>query len=379
MCVCAFLTVALAVTNSITAPIIAENEKAAANKALLVVMPDGKSFEKLDISKYTLPSTVTEAYKAETGGYVLKLETAGYSSGFIIMCGVNADGTVSGAVTLASGETLGYEKTYGEALKGKGMEDIEKADTVSGATKTTEAYRAAVKDALSAAVILGGGDVDVRTEEEIFFDNLSSALPAAEGKFEKLFITEVISGIDAIYKAANGKGAVCIVGKDFIALDENYNVITDVSGDVAVAVGEQAKKALTSTAKELDLTKYTGLSADLLSAKKTASGNYILELRAAGYGIEGKKHASGEYIRIRLALTGEGKIIDCLTVSQAETNGVGSVCADEKFYGQFIGKTKENYVDIDAISKATVTTNGYKTAILRAFESVAIFEKGGAE
>ena len=75
-------------------------------------------------------------------------------------------------------------------------------------------------------------------------------------------------------------------------------------------------------------------------------------------------------------MTKDGNIIDCLTVSQAETNGIGSACADEKFYGQFVGKTEADYESIDAISGATMTTEGYKKAILRAFESVKILEGG---
>ena len=85
-------------------------------------------------------------------------------------------------------------------------------------------------------------------------------------------------------------------------------------------------------------------------------------------------HASGEYIYIRVSMTAEGRIIDCLTLSQKESDGIGSACADRTFYGQFVGKTEENYDDIDAISGATYTTNGYKEAILRAFRSVKIFE-----
>ena len=384
MCVCVVITLALAVTNSITAPIIEKNQQAAANEALLVVMPDGKSFEKLDISTYALPATVVEAYKAEAGGYVIKIETNGYASKLIIMCGVGADGKVTGATLVSGNETHGVsgaEEKFAGTVAGKDASNIDGVDTVSGATGTTKAYRAAVKDALNAAIILGGGDVDIRTEEEILADNLSSALPAAEGKFTKLFITEVIEGIDAIYKADNGTGAVCIVGEDFIALDENYNVITEVDDDVASKVKEQAEKALTSTTTELDLTKYNGLPTALLSAEKTASGNYVLELRAAGYGINGgsKYHpASGEYIRILVSMTADGVIIDCVTLYQAETDGLGSACEDEKFYGQFDGKTQDNYGDIDGISGATLTTDGYKKAILRAFESVAILE-GGAE
>ena len=384
MCVCVVISIALAITNSITAPIIEKNQNAAANDALFEVMPDGEGFEKMDISTYTIPSTVKEAHKAKAGGYVIKIVTKGYASDMIIMCGISADGKITGTKVISSAETHGVsgaEETFASAVAGKDASNIDGVDTVSGATGTTKAYRAAVKDALNAAIIIGGGSADLRTEEEILADNLSAALPAGEGKFTKLFIKEVIEGIDAIYKADNGKGAVCIIGEEFIALDENYNVITEVSEDVASKVKEQAEKALTSKVTPIDLTKFTGLTSALLSAEITESGNYVLELRAAGYGINGgdKYHpASGEHIRIRVSMTEDGVIIDCVTLYQVETDGLGSACADEKFYGQFDGKTQDNYDDIDGISGATLTTEGYKKAILRAFESLAIL-KGGAE
>ena len=69
-------------------------------------------------------------------------------------------------------------------------------------------------------------------------------------------------------------------------------------------------------------------------------------------------------------------IIDCVTLSQYETDGIGSACADEKFYGQFDGKTEQTYTDIDVIGGATLTTNGYKTAILRAFQAFNIIAGG---
>ena len=382
LCICAVMAVVMAITNSITAPVIERNEASAANDALKVVMPNGEGFEKMDVSAYTLPATVTEVYSETGGGYVFKLSTTGYSSGFVILCGVNADGTVSGAVCLASTETLGYEKTFGENFIGKNMEGVDGVDTVSGATKTTGAYRSAVKDALNAATILGGGSVDLRTEEEILNDNLSAALPGAEGKFEKLFIVEVIEGIDAVYTAENGKGAVCIVGEQFVAVDENGAVLGDVAEDVSANVAAQMAILLATKTTDIDLTQYEGLPSACLSAKKTESGNYILEMRGAGYGINGGDDyhpASGEYIYIRVSMTADGKIIDCLTVSQAETDNIGSVCAEESFYGQFIGKTEANYNEIDAISGATLTTNGYKKAIERAFTSVKIFEGGAGE
>ena len=77
-----------------------------------------------------------------------------------------------------------------------------------------------------------------------------------------------------------------------------------------------------------------------------------------------------------VSLTKEGKIIDTLTLSQEESQGIGDACADESFYGQFDGKTAENYRDVDAISGATITTDGYLKAIEHAFDSLNILEGG---
>ena len=70
------------------------------------------------------------------------------------MCGVNADGKVTGAECISSGETLGKEKTYGSVFNGCDSESVSSIDTVSGATLTTKAYKNAVADALAAFDIL---------------------------------------------------------------------------------------------------------------------------------------------------------------------------------------------------------------------------------
>lgn len=372
--ICAVMAILLALTNSVTAPIIKQNQEAAANAALLEVMPSGTGFEKVEFDAATLPKTVTEAYKEKSGGYVITLTTTGYSSGLTIMVGVNADGTVSGAVCLASQETLGKEKTYGESFVGKNAAGADAVDTIAGATKTTTAYKNAIKDALNSAIILGGGTVDIRSEEEILQDNLSAALPDGDGKFEKLFIVEVIEGIDAVYTASNGAGYVYVIGDEFIG------VPTGASSD-----NETVKAAhailIASSVEDIDLTAYEGLPKRLVSAKKTATGNYILEVEGAGFGIMNDDeyiHSSGEYIKVRVSITPDGKIIDTLTAYQAESEGIGDACAKESFYGQFDGKTEENFRDIDAISGATYTTNGYLKAIENAFAALKIL-KGGNE
>ena len=380
ICICTVITLLLATTNYFTAPIIEQNQNASANKALLEVMPNGKSFETVDISKLTLPSTVTEAYKETSGqGYVIKLVTSGYGSDMVIMCGVSTDGVVTGAVCLSSNETLSKEKTYGENFASKDAAGVESVDTITGATKTTEAYKNAVKDALNSVIILGGGSVDIRNEEEILNDNLNEALPDGEKKFEKLFITEQLDGIDAVYGAENKSGYVFVVGEQFIGVKADGTVVTANVENTTIYI-DAINKITSSTLVDIDLSSYTDLQNTIVSAKKTASGNFVIEAKGAGYGIKGGDEyhpASNEYIIVRVAVTPDYKIIDCLTVSEAETDGLGDACADEEFYGQFIGKTEVNYTEIDAISGATLTTNGYKQAIERAFAAVKIL-KGGA-
>lgn len=383
VCICAVMALALAVTNFITAPIIEKNQSAAANEALLLVMPDAESFESVDISGYTLPATIVEAHKANNGGFVFKLKTAGYGSDFIIMCGVNADGKVSGALCLSSNETLGHEKAFGDNFNGKDAAGVDAVDTISGATKTTAAYRSAVKDALNAAIILAGGSVDIRTEEEILADNLKAALPSANGEFEKHFFVEAVEGIDALYVAKNGSGYAVVIGEQFIGVgtDGSFTDAT-LSEETKALVSAQLAIIKATVLEDVDLTQFEGIHKNVVSAKKTATGNFVLEVKGAGYGINGDYHTSGEYIMIRVSITGEGKIIDCLTVSQSETKNLGDACASEKFYGQFDGKTIENYDSIDAISGATLTTNGYKVAVKRVLEAVAIMtasaDEGGA-
>lgn len=375
----AVVAVMLAMTNYITEPVIAKNQEAAANEALLVVMPNGSGFEAIDLAAYALPASVTGAYKEANGGYVLQMNVTGYSADMIVMCGVDANGTVTGATCLSSGETLGYEKTYGENLVGKTSADVDAVDTVSGATKTTGAYKTAVKDALNAAVILGGGSVDIRTPEQILADSLAEVLPAGDS-FTSTFITEDLPGVTAIYTAENGAGAVYVVGDAaiFVAVDAAGNVLTETDDATKALVADAAAKMLASSMEEIDITAYPDMPAAIQKAYKTASGNYVFDLRASGYGITGDKYiASGEYIYIRASATADGRIIAVETVSQKESDGFGSVCAEPSFYRQYNGKDETNYKEIDAISGATITTNGYSTAISRVFEAVKLL-KGDA-
>lgn len=389
--ICSVMALLLAVTNQFTAPLIEKNQSAAANAALLEVMPDGVGFELVDMGAYTLPATVTEAYKETSGkGCVIKLAVTGYGPNMVIMCGVSADNKVTGAVCLSSNETLSKEKTYGENFAGKDAAGVEATDTIGGATMTTSAYKGAIKDALTAALVLGGAEVDVRTPEQILQDNLKAALPEGD-TFAKVFVTEIIEGVDAVYAAANGKGYVAVavveeIGEDFtgefIGIDDNMNIVTAGSTANTGAAYNAVKALVASTSTDVDLTAYSGINKNVVSVKKTATGNYDITINGLGYAYYDDNHGYGEQrfvpIVIRASVTADGTIIDTLTVSHEESKGFGAVCGDEAYYGQFDGKTADTYTEVDAIGGATATTDGYMKAIQRIFDTVAILE-GGAK
>ena len=380
VCICAVMAILLAITNMITAPTIQANADKAANEALLQVMPEGKGFEKMDISSYKLPATVNEVYQESNGGYVVRMTTTGYGSGMVIMCGVSADGTVTGAVCLGSSETLGYEKTFGENFTGKDAAGVDAVDTISGATKTTAAYKNAVKDALNTAIILNGGSADLRDPAQIFNDNLSAALPAAEGKFTKLFVADSDYNLDFIYAADNGAGYVYVIEDRFIGMDAACNVTVEgVSAEDATQAQSRAALALSQTT--LDITD-TGINENVTRVQKTADGHYLVNVNGLGFAYFGddSMYQPGKNIPIEICvlLSSDGKILKCLTVSQEESGGYGAVCGDEAYYSQFNGKTESDYKNVDAISGATITTKGYMKAIERAFECVKILEGGSA-
>ena len=377
--ICTVMTVLLALVNGLTAPIIKENENAAANAALLEVMPDGKSFESMDISAYELPATVIEVYKAENGGFVFKLNATGFNPNMIIMCGVDETLTITGAVCLSSQETWGKEATFGEMLIGKNIDTV--VDVESSATSMTiKGYKSAVKDAINAAIILSGGTADTRTEEEIFADNLKAALPLGNGEFFKKPIVDADYSIDFIYQAQNGAGYVYVSDETFVGVSADGQVVTEGIADDAATLAKG--KAALAASQTIENTTDKGINENITMVQKTAEGNYVININGIGFAYLGddSMYMPGRNIPIQICIviSPEGKILKCLTVSHEESKDYGAVCGEESYYSQFDGKTSENFKEVDAISKATITTRGYMNAIERALQAVSILEGGVA-
>ena len=385
--------------NMITAPMIEEAQNAAANAALLEVLPEGKNFEKIDITS-DYPAIVTAGYKAD-GGFVFQMTVTGKSTGLVIMCGIDANGNVVGTKVIANEETPSYaEKVFpqveGTAGKYNGM-SLDGFDPylVSGATLTSKAYGEAIKAALQSAVLAAGGSVDTRTPEQIIQDNCNAALGTTGVKFNKWFALEVLEGIDAVYTAEDKSGKVYVVGETFIAVQNGAVVTADVSEEVQTAIlaADSAIDALTLK----DVTKPEGAKKTVQSIQKASNGTYVFNLLADGYQ---EKFDWGDRtkISIQLSISADGKIIDVLTITHNESKGYGDACATEEYYEQYLGKGDEDIkisstypshngtdlipstsTDVGVIASATYTTVGYQTAIKDAFAAFELITAQGGE
>ena len=130
----------------------------------------------------------------------------------------------------------------------------------------------------------------------------------------------------------------------------------------------------------------------------TASGNYVFDLETAGYQSI-FEWGDGTPIQIKLSISADGKIIDCLTVSHHESKGYGEACATEEYYDQFKGASNSDIVitvpnpdpepgadlipststDKGVISSATCTTTAYQKAVKAAFAAFEKLTENGGE
>lgn len=397
--ICLVAALLLSGVNMITAPIIEKTQNAAANAALLEVLPDGKNFETIELTQ-EYPAIVTAGYKAD-GGYVFQMTVTGKSTGLVIMCGIDSDGNVVGTKVISNEETPGYAEKVFPQVEGtdgqyKGMNfDGFEPYLVSGATLTSKAYGEAIKAALQSFIIANGGSVDIRTPEQILQDNCNAALGTTGVKFDKWFALEVFEGIDAVYTAEDKSGRVYVMGESLIGVQNGVVVTANVSEEAKAAIlaADTAIGALTFE----DVAKPEGAKKTITGIQKVSNGTYVFKLSANGYQAM-FDWGNGTQISIQLSISSDGKIIDVVTLYHEESKGYGDACATEEYYEQYFGKGDEDIkissaypshhgtdlipstsTDVGVIASATYTTVGYQTAIKDAFAAFELITAQGGD
>lgn len=149
--ICMVAAILLAVVNLFAAPVIAQAEKDKQLATLSVVLPDAKGFNEL--SAEGAPATVKSVFEeTEGGGYVLLCETETGFAPLTFSIGVDAEGKIAGlAITSVfySAGDKGKESGIANFIRSLvGQENTDNAVNVSTATKSSDAMKAAVNDAL---------------------------------------------------------------------------------------------------------------------------------------------------------------------------------------------------------------------------------------
>ena len=186
--ICLVTSLLLAVTNNVTAPIIAENAVKTANATRQALLPSADTFTEV------APET-----------YVITAQAKGYGGEVPVMVAFNAEGTIEAVQFLDNDETPGLgQKVKSEAFQSQfsgmpaeefGLSDI---DAITGATISSGAAASAINAAIAAynqEAGVAGEDLSALSPEEL----RAALLPDAGA------ITPVDVSADGVTEAYKGE------------------------------------------------------------------------------------------------------------------------------------------------------------------------------
>lgn len=151
----------LGIINQVTAPLIAANNEASLNQALVALIPDAE-FETIEANDPN--GVVLNVYKAsDDKGYCVEAAPTGFGGAIDMIVGINGDGTLAGIQILSMSETPGLGA---RASEDKGDDDF--ADQFVGAAADG-----------SLAVTKDGGTIEAITGATITSRAVTSGINAA--------------------------------------------------------------------------------------------------------------------------------------------------------------------------------------------------------
>ncbi len=151
--ICLVVSALLGFTYKVTAPIVEENERLAAEATRKAVLAGAERFTEIDCDTEALG--ITSAYKEDSGkGYVITAARKGYGGDVVVTVGIDGSGKVVGLSANVSTETTGVGSKAGQSAytdKYIGLSgNANGVDTISGASYSSRAVRDGVNAALAA-------------------------------------------------------------------------------------------------------------------------------------------------------------------------------------------------------------------------------------
>lgn len=384
--------------NFVTGDRIAANKAAAQSGPLAEIMPEGAGFEEFDTTGLELPATITKVHKEINGkGFIFEVTVEGYKPGLVILCGIDAEGKITGSRCIQTNDTFQKEPEIDNKYNGQ-MLDTFKPVVISGATMTSNGYSAAIEAALQANIIVGGGELG----PEVALKNM---IPTLHPNFKDLKDVEITSTIAVkAYAPASGIGFAYVMVEN----DVYYLVVTSLTGACKVYNDAQADvtadhAALVEEATKLNaatISQYT----DALKAKATqmvpgaadfASIDYPAFssiVSAVSFKVDDAVHY-GFYSRVIGYGNAPMEIFVILDENGAivKTDATELILMEEHFYGfggvpsgykgGFVGITEGTWNNGEAavIAGATLTTDAVKESVQNAFAAFKTIHEGGEQ
>lgn len=379
--------------NSITAPIIAENESASLLGPLAEVLPGAASFKEVVLED--LPGTVTAIYEESNGlGYSAKLSTTeGYTGNPIeLALGVSSEGKITGVQITEYADTKDVTEEFITSFNDKDSA-LSGVDLVSGATYSSSAIRNAVGTALEYMAENGMISAGVKSDAQIFAEMLTSVAPGMANESGILQLTE--DSTENLMKAVNGSCAAAIISNgdasllqivnincDFVTYDNKGNEVNEALCDELSGLGLASTadrdmkklKKLAGDGAELEELSLDGIYSCVTSAFKvtTPDGTY--------YAFGTSPYAySNEIMPVYFIIDGNGAIYKMTAPSFIlHDDYFSDYTLDKNSYkAGFEGLTKDTFTDdVALITGATMSANAIKMATDAAFEAFSLI--GGA-
>ncbi len=426
------VTGALALTNQITAPVIAEQQAKAAEAAKQVVLPDGVDFTAVT-GVEGLPAEVISVDEAGNGaGYVITTETKGFGGVIQAMFGIDADGAITGSKVLVQAETEGIGSKVvsdGSSFQAQlvGMTDPSNIQAISGATVSSTGMTNAVKAVFNAYTVLNGGTI----EAVVYAPPSNMTDEALAEYYSGVSFTDVVGGKTSdqgtvVYAGAQGLQSEVKVAVCFDQNDKIIGLIVDASGETPGIGDKAAEKAYTdqfigvesgdavdiisgstfSTAAVKDAVNIAIANLETVKAApetdapvlapvetiapvEAPDADALLEELYPGVSFtdvpNGKTSDQGtvvyasaqgfaSQIKVTVCFDGNDKIIGVSADASGETPGIGTKAGEKEFTDKFVGVKSAD--EVDAIAGATVASAAVKDAVNSAIENLAAVKAG---
>ena len=391
--------------NFYTQPLIEANNAGAANGLLVEVLPNGKSFEELDVTALNLPENVLKAHKETNGaGYVFEVTATGYQAGLVIRVGVDADGKVTGSTVVSSNETWGQETSLNGQYNGKDSSTLELI-IAAGATPnsaTSIGYHKAIEGALNAYVLASGGKLDPTIVLEGILPSLHTGLVnngalvadevAASGNIVKGWMSTNTTG--AAYAMTKGEETFLVLvnnAGEAVVYDVEKNDVTDAHADL-VAEAKAAYGEVSGTLSSAIKRKIKSLfgedaqnSASKLSFSTFNSVSTVATFEANGetvYMFQTKALFYNNHVmtaNVFISENGEILKVDISTLFEEPEYIPNFNGAPDGYLDRFTGATEDTFnADDTLIGGATMSSNAVRKAIEDAFATFNSI-KGGEQ